>query len=212
MNRFTAEDYDRLHPLVFRDGYPGFKPKVKEIPNSDGKIDTKRYSHVALKYLTPDSDPLLRWALEHAHAEAEAVARAFGCPVGFWPDIRYGALRVLDYAPGNQSHPHTDFDLFTTMFYRDQPDCFKVLDQTEPPARVRKVNPQCHVGRIGEMIGLGVATRHEVIPSETRQRSIVYLAIPDHDAVLPNGETVRDWLNRVMAASRTEFKPYQAGG
>jgi hypothetical protein len=208
MNTFTAADYDTLHALVFRPGYPGYKPDVKEIPNSDGKIDTKRYAHIAPKYLTPESPAALTEALQLAHDEAESVARAFDCPAAFWPDIRYGALRVLDYDPGALSHRHTDFDLFTTMFFRDQPDRFVAYGHGLPDA-VRAVNPQCHVGRIGQLIGLGVATPHEVRPSSTRQRSIVYFAIPNHDAVLPDGQTVRDWLNRVMAASRTSFQAYK---
>lgn len=208
MKTFTSADYDLLHSLVFRDGYPGYKPDVKELPNSDGKIDTKRYAHIAPKYLGHDAAAALRDALEAAHAEAEAVAQAFDCPRAFWPDIRYGALRVLDYDPGTISNRHTDFDLFTTMFYRDQPDKFVAYGH-DLPAAVRAVNPQCHVGRIGAMIGLGPATPHEVLPSATRQRSIVYFAIPDHAAALPTGELVRDWLNRVMAASRTSFKEYK---
>jgi hypothetical protein len=38
--------------------------------------------------------------------------------------------------------------------------------------------------------------------------SIVYFSIPNHDAILPDGTTVRDWLNERMARSRTAFKNY----
>ena len=50
---FSKEDYDRLHSLVFRVDYTGFKPTVNEIPNGDGREDKyKRYAHVATKYFT----------------------------------------------------------------------------------------------------------------------------------------------------------------
>jgi hypothetical protein len=208
MNAFTESDYERLHSLVFHPGYPGYKPEVKELPNGDGKVDTKRYAHVAPKYLTASADPFLTECLLRAFTEAEAVAAAFDCPAAFWPDIRYGALRVLDYDPGALSHRHTDFDLFTTMFFRDRPNQFVSFGHDLPEA-VRAVNTQCHIGRIGQLIGLGPATPHEVRPCTERQRSIVYFAIPNHETLLPSGESVRDWLNKVMAASRTAFSEYK---
>jgi hypothetical protein len=214
MKTFTRADYDRLHALVFRSDYPGYKPAVQEAPNSDGKFDTKRYAHIAPKYLSPlgaDADSFLWAAYNMAFAEACHVAQAFGMAPDdpFFPDSRFGALRILDYGPGDFSGLHTDFDLFTTMFYRDQPAQF-VAHGHALSEEVRKINAQCHVGRIGELVGLGTATPHEVLPvTEGRQRSIVYFAIPNHDSILPSGEMVRDWLNKIMASSRTEFKPYQ---
>jgi hypothetical protein len=62
---------------------------------------------------------------------------------------------------------------------------------------------------MGTLVGMGQATPHEVLASETRQFSIVYFAIPDWAAVLPGGVTVLDWLNERMARSRTEFKKYE---
>ncbi len=50
--RFSKIEFDALSSLVFRPGYPGYKPNVVEAPNGDGKLDTdKRYSHVAIKYI-----------------------------------------------------------------------------------------------------------------------------------------------------------------
>jgi len=217
---FEREEYDRLHDCVFRDGYPGYKPTVKEIPNGDGKVDAeKRFAHVAPKYLTdavPDEiRSFLNDYLEAAHLFAETVSDAAGIPAAFRPDIRYGALRVLHYPPGAVSNSHNDFSLFTLMMFRDRPECFLPHRETVPfgsDATIRaiqKFNRQAHLGEIGEALGLGKATRHEVLPSTEVQRSIVYFAIPDHDAILPSGENVRDWLNERMARSRTEFKKYE---
>lgn len=219
---FSADDYQTLHRIVFADGYPGYKPTVKEIPNGDGKVDAeKRFAHVAPKYLTNavqhEDKAVLQEFLQIAHDVAEEAAFAAGVPFAFFPDIRYGALRVLEYPPGAISHTHEDFDLFTLMCHRDQPDRFYSHDEHDSSLTtaylsidlIRLHNPQAHLGQLGEAIGLGRATPHEVLPSETVQRSIVYFAIPDHDAVLPDGVTVRDWLNERMARSRTEFKKYE---
>lgn len=216
---FTADDYETIHRIVFRDGYPGYKPTVKEIPNGDGKVDRKRFAHVAPKYLTNEvqheDKAVLQEFLQIAHDAADEAARAAGIPAEFLPDIRYGALRVLDYAPGDFSNAHEDFDLFTLMCYRDQPDRFFAHGEKAGSWRasaldvIREYNPQAHLGQIGEAIGLGAATMHEVLPSEKAQHSIVYFTIPDHAAILPSGVTVKDWLNERMARSRTEFKKYE---
>jgi isopenicillin N synthase-like dioxygenase len=221
---FTQFDYEDLHQLVFRDNYAGYKSAVKEIPNGDGRVDAdKKYAHVALKYLTDENwatRERLVWYLKRAHAVAEQVAALIELPKEFWPDIRYGALRVLDYPPGAVSNKHLDFDLYTLMLFRDQPDRFQA-EKVDAPVlvKIHTLNPQAHLGELGTEIGLGPATPHEVLASETRQRSIVYFAIPDHDSVLPAGGSgpnprpepikVRDWLNERMARSRTEFKKYE---
>jgi len=214
---FTDHDYARLADLVFKADYPGYKPQVVEIPNGDGKRDdAKRYAHVALKYLTNRTDrQLLLPYLEVAHGVAQQAALAAGIPAAFMPDVRYGALRVLYYPPGAVSNAHQDFDLFTLMMYRDQPDRFMghITDTRYGSDRairaIQAINRQAHLGQLGEVIGLGPATMHQVLPSDTEQHSVVYFAIPDHDAVLPAGLTVREWLNERMARSRTEFKDYE---
>ncbi len=249
---FSKEEYDALHALVFRSDYSGYKPTVIEIPNGDGKADSeKRYAHVAPKYFTTEQQEWdLMPFLTKAHNLALACADIAKVPQEFLPDIRYGALRVLDYPPGAISNLHEDFDLFTLMIYRDQPDRFVSHDGPQlggsspmswPPGsldpglvnpnrivalhpdgsvsrtkdegrairKIRLLNKQAHLGQLGEAIGLGKATPHEVLASETRQHSIVYFAIPDHEAELPGGMNVRDWLNERMARSRTEFKKYE---
>ncbi len=214
---FTSDDYEALHKLVFRPDYPGYKPTVVEIPNGDGRADTeKRFAHVAPKYFANEwQEAALMPYLRKAHDVAEGVADFMSMPDAFRPDIRYGALRILDYPPGAVSNKHKDFDLFTLMMFRDQPDRF-AADEVYAPTlkRIQRINEQAHIGELGQEIGLGLATPHEVLPSATRQRSIVYFAIPDHDTMLPvsdrwpTGVTVRDWLNERMARSRTVFKAY----
>lgn len=211
---FSDEDYENLHRLAFRPDYPGYKPSVIEIPNGDGKADVaKRYAHVAAKYLeTEEQKEALLPYLFRAHMEAWDIGVALGLPLQFMPDIRYGALRVLEYPPGAISNEHEDFDLFTLMCYRDQPDRFvsrHVSIDGDALSVLRSFNPQAHLGQLGTEIGLGPATPHSVLPSAYTQRSIVYFAIPDHDSVLPSGVVVRDWLNERMARSRTSFKAYE---
>lgn len=209
---FTRQDYHNLHELVFRDDYAGYKPAVKEIPNGDGLVDAeKHYAHVAPKYFASAwQRAALMPYLVRAHAVACQAATLAGMSL-YLPDIRYSALRVLDYPPGAISNRHEDFDLFTLMCYRDQPELFQSDDQQASYAinQIRLLNPQAHLGQLGEEIGLGKATPHWVLPGDLRQRSIVYFAIPDHAAILPSGVLVRDWLNKRMARSRTAFKAYE---
>lgn len=219
--QFDADDYAALHALVFREDYPHKPPP--EIPNGDGNVDRKSYRHVALKYLpgfgnAAERDLLLS-TLYWAHLNAESVYDALGGPPAFRPDIRYGALRVLEYAPGDFSHEHTDFDLFTLALYRDRPDHFhRQGEWTDLPTPALALNHGLHLGELGEAIGLGKATRHSVSASTSPQRSIVYFAIPDHEAQLPEGNpdgstiSVRNWLNERMARSRTAFTPYRKEG
>jgi hypothetical protein len=251
MSLFTKEEYEALHALVFVPDYSGYKPEVKEIPNGDGKVDAdKRYAHVAPKYFKTDAQrEALTPYLEKAFNLARAAADLAKVPSAYLPDIRYGALRILDYPPGAVSNLHEDFDLFTLMIYRDQPDRFVSHDEPQlggssptrwPPGsldpghvepnrivalhpdgsvsrtrpvgeairKIRLLNAQAHLGQLGEAIGLGPATPHEVLASETAQHSIVYFAIPDHEAPLGEGN-VRDWLNERMARSRTAFDKYK---
>jgi len=220
---FDRSEYDLLASIVFRPDYPGWKPDVKELPNGDGKVDEKKYAHIAPKYLpglgSGRERTLLLRALFIAHERAERVFdELVQDGIGFErfrPDIRYGALRVLEYAPKiGLSHPHRDFDLFTLQGYRSDPSPFKAYDRQHVPATALEIDPGLHLGELGEEIGLGKATLHEVVPSDETQFSIVYFAIPDWDARFVEGErggspTVKDWLNERMARSRTAFKAYQ---
>ncbi len=211
---FDEADYDRLHSLVFREDYSGYKPNVAEIPNGDGKVDAeKRYAHVALKYMkTAQQKHDLMPFLQRAHALAETMGRAMHADK-FMPEMEFGALRVLDYPPGSISNLHTDFDLFTLMCYRDQPEKFVCQETGSEHLALndlRRFDAQSHLGEIGELIGWGKATPHQVLPSETRQKSIVYFAIPDHSEILIKAPTiygvnttVGQWLDERVARSRT---------
>lgn len=211
---FTAQDYQTLYETVFQPDYPGYKPEVKEAPNADGKIDAaKRYAHVAHKYRHPEADVQLYLdaMLGHAHKHALRVARKLSVPAAFMPDIRYGALRVLEYPVGAGSERHTDLDLFTLLCYRNDPPCgFSPLQFADDPARdfheLDDISHGLHIGEIGELVGLGRATPHWVEPRQYVQRSIVYFAIPDHEARLqgPWGPslTVGEWLAERIARSR----------
>jgi hypothetical protein len=242
---FTAGDYQTLHSIVFatdadgRPRYPGYRPELVEYPSKDGTPDErdrmKRFAHVAFKYLdtyaaaTEDTSEhvcILRDMLDRCHAEALRVAKALGLPEAFTPRIEYSALRILDYPPGAGTQLHTDFNLFTLLCYRDRPEglvrySYDGID--EAPAALDAIAPGLHIGELGEIVGLGPATPHEVVPvyeplgtagtwemfhgaAPAPQHSIVYFAIPDHDAVL-NGEpggwlTVGQWLAERMARSR----------
>lgn len=197
MSIFTPTDWWKLQSL-FAPWYAGYKPEVAEAPNGDGKVDvTKRYLHVALKYTPPT------WALEYlarAHFEACRIAEAIGVPPAYYPRVADGTLRVLDYPVGAGSAEHTDFDLFTVHCYRDRPADFIRLDQVDP--RAEALDPDVHLGEIGELISGWRATRHYVPARPYAQRAIVYFAMPDHRAVLPGGVTVGEWLKERYARSR----------
>lgn len=215
--------YSTLHEIVFSSSYPGYRPTVQEIPNGDGKVDAdKRFAHIAEKYLKDFDDEgakkVLNAVLDEAHALAIKVAKTLEVPEAFMPVRAYSNMRVLEYPAGAVSNKHTDFDLFTLMFYRDQPECFiahgpfdsedndlplPTLSQGNRLHSAQLINPQLHLGEMAEIIGVGPATPHEVVASKTPQHSIVYFAIPDHKAVLPTGITVGDWLVERMSRSRT---------
>lgn len=197
---FCRWDYWRMSDLFKPEvAYPGYKPEVLEAPNGDGKVDaTKRYLHIALKYNPPD------WAKEYlarAHFEACRIAEALGVRPEYYPRVADGTLRVLFYPAGAGSAEHTDFDLFTVHCYRETPEDFERLDPVDP--RAEAVDPHVHIGEIGELAGLGKATRHQVPARAYYQPAIVYFAMPDHRAVLPGGLTVGEWLKERYARSRT---------
>ena len=211
---FTAKDYRILSDIVFQDSYPGYKKNVVESPNGDDNWDDeKRYAHVAMKYLEEykrvDSDRMM-WLLDYlntANSKAVEVAIELGVPKAFWPDVRYGALRILEYPPGSIAHSHVDFDLFTLMCYRNVPDAFRYSDSNEFSdglRRANELNSQIHFGEILELvIPRFPATPHEVSAMEQRtQYSIVYFAIPDHESILPDGTSVGAWLDERLSRSR----------
>lgn len=191
------------------------------VPNVDA---SKRYLHVALKYNPPE------WALKYlarAHWEACRVAEALGVPAEFYPRTADGTLRVLEYPAGAGSAEHTDFDLFTILCWRSHPEDLELYPELYPEdghhprlEDARAMSPGLHIGELGELAGLGPATPHRVPARPYVQRSIVYFAMPDHAARLPDscicprpdwnghrkscmsGLTVGEWLTERVARSR----------
>lgn len=195
---FDYFDYRALYSLFDAPDYAGYKPTVREAPNGDGVVDNeKRYLHVALKYNPPAF--AIKY-LARAHFEACRVAEALKVPDAFYPRVENGTLRVLEYPEGAGSAEHTDFDLFTVHCYRSDPQDFEILSEVDP--RAAAVNTHCHIGQIGELVGLGEATRHRVPARPYRQFSIVYFAMPTGEALLPEGRTVNEWLADRYAKSR----------
>lgn len=198
---FTAEDYRILHGIVFNPSYPGYKPNVIESPNGDGVKDTqKRYAHVSQKYYMHcaanegvEHRNALHTYLNKAHNLALDTAVTLGIPPEFWPDIRYSALRVLEYPPGAGSAEHTDFDLFTLNLYRN------VYNPGLPDGPY-------HVGELLEVLDPTYfkATEHSVSirAKAMSQFSIIYFAMPDEAATLPTGQTVGDWVKERKERSR----------
>lgn len=229
---FTASDYAKIHPLVFANDYPGYTPEVVESPNGDGVLDMeKRYAHVAEKYLQRDKETdrriPLRDYLHKAHDLAVQVAVTLGIPPRYWPDYNQGCLRVLEYSPTATTAPHTDFDLFTLMVYRNQSDHFKYMQSDKLNAslghaayftnyklaekskqlskKARELNFQLHLGELLEEIqpDCYLADKHQVTASgDQHQYSIVYFAVPPEHAVLPSGKTVGKWLEERRTRSR----------
>lgn len=212
---FSAEDYAALAAIVFRPDYPGDATArgVVEAPNGDAaaKDTGKKYAHVAVKYLrawepTNEFDAcewdILEGYLLEAYRRAVKVANALGVPREFRPSYAAGALRVLEYPPGEGSAPHTDMDLFTLNLYRDQPDKLRTYDGLSGTWASNTPVPEYHLGRLAREIGIGAAMPHDVIASDTAQHSIVYFAVPNHDATLPSGQRLGDWLDREMAKMR----------
>lgn len=197
MRLFDEYDHKRL-ALLFAREYKGYRPEVLEAPNGDGHVDaTKRYLHVALKYDPP------AWAIEYlarAHFAACQISEALRVPDAFYPRVENGTLRVLEYPIGSGSAEHTDFDLFTVHCYRSTPVDFLRLDAVASAAEA--VDPDCHIGDIGQEIGLGPATRH-LVPARTyAQKAIVYFAMPANNAIMPNGQGTLAWITDRYARSR----------
>jgi hypothetical protein len=213
---WDARTYRVLHDLVFRGDYPGYRPEVREAPAGDGRIDfDKRYAHIATKYLYPAGrEPwgtaaergVLLDALLAAHREAYDVAVALGVPNPYRPNLYYGALRVLEYAPGVGSESHQDLSLFTTHLYRNVQEPFWREQCDRLPAAALALNPWLHLGRLGELVGLGEATVHGVHGAEVTQEAMVYFAIPNHDVALPDGERVGAWVDREIAKMRVTYR------
>lgn len=223
--KFSRYDWIELASLFNAQGYAGYRPAMREAPNSDEVVDEgKRFLHVALKYDPPP------WAipfLARAHFEACRIAERIGVPDAFMPRVENGTLRVLDYPIGAGTAEHTDFDLFTVNLWRSTPTDHEQEETRGLDSDAKRWTtgaPEWHMGRLGELVGLGHATPHRVPARPYAQKAIVYFAMPAMGAVLPDRyeidrkrdllttqeirgvyiqrQTVRDWLADVYAKSR----------
>lgn len=205
----TANDYEALYNIVFRDGYPGYRPNIVESPDGNGIWDTeKKFAHIARKYLDkmPESanKAFLQNILRMALIEAQEIAKAIGIPDQYLPHEQDSTIRVLYYPPMAGTAPHRDFDLFTTILFRDKPHCFNYL-QDAPSTSIQCLSEQIHFGELAELINPEFkATYHEVIPWIQSQRSIVFFAMPNWDAILPTGQMVGEWMEERISRSRKE--------
>lgn len=211
---FNARMYANLSKDVFQSDYPGYKPNVVESPNGDGAIDAqKKYAHVAYKYT---KSAVLRSYLWEGHYMATEAAVELGIPKKYWPAIEYSVLRVLEYDYPATSHSHTDLSLFTLNLYRSDNDNFcygEIEDTVEWVPGGAKFGPiggaYGHCGELAEIINPVAykAAPHYVTADRYKrsQFSLVYFAVPDHDAVLPIGVTVGDWIAERLARSRSIY-------
>ncbi len=213
MSLFSAADYAALAAIVFRPDYPGNATArgVVEAPNGDANArDTgKKYAHISDQYLDAlphgrnnDAVKVLDEYMYQAFIRACQVAEALDVPMAFWPRLEFGCLRVLEYPPGAGSAPHTDVGLLTLNLYRDQPEKLLTYATGVHDDWSSVGVPPYHLGRLAREIGIGTAAPHRVDPSTTSQHSIVYFAVPNHDAMLPSGQRLGNWLDREMAKMR----------
>ena len=190
---FNATDYAKLHALVFSEGYPGYRPALRERFQDSGKTDQdKRFAHVATKYLAKDPDLSRAAALEKylltAHCLAINIAKNLCLPERLWPALEACALRVLDYQPGATTAPHYDFNLFSVNCYRDRPE------------QLRPNRDLYHLGELAQIFGVGPQLKHWTEPCDAPTQSIIYFALPAHDVTM----TVGEWVQWRVETSRVK--------
>ena len=195
-------ELDRLFDFAFGPTNPGYRPQVVESPDGNGVWDErKRYAHVAPKYgLGP-----MFGLYDRAFDLSRTVCEYLCVPRALWPGPD-STMRVLDYPPGATTAAHADWDLLTLSLYRDTPEPFKYLSGEHEPtlSDARKVWPGIHFGYImREALGIE-PTRHEVVASDKRTRSVVFFVVPSHVAALPSGLTVGEWIEDMKKRSRKE--------
>lgn len=186
---FSAYDYAEISEVAFQYTYPGYMSNIPTRHSSRTPVqyDAKtRYAHLSLRYL--EEYPSLHKYIKTANNRAIEVASKLKIPKAYFPVEKYGVIRILEYPAGAVSPPHTDFDLFTLMCYRNNTASLKYLDKSEPDIMY------------GELLAVILpeykATKHQVLPDSETQQSIVYFTMPDHNAVLPNRMSVRNWCSK----------------
>ncbi len=201
----NKDEYNALSDIIFAGDYPGYRPGLVEIPNGDGHADDyKKFAHIAPKYFknwNGKGRGQLVQAFERAFSDSLKAAALIGVPEIYMPAYDSCNLRLLYYPANSAGALHTDFNLFTLMTYRDQPDRF-ISEGDEIPSHVSDKFPQLHYGELMEEIGLAKPQPHKVLSSDTPQHSAVFFSLPSHDAILPSGVTVGEWLNERIQRSR----------
>lgn len=181
-----------LFDWAFSSNNPGYRPTVVELPHGDGRADTgKRYAHISSRYGlqgAPDSASELWYSCLR---EARELTAKRDLPS---PDPAECCLRVLEYPAGAGSEAHTDFDLLTINVWRAPVEGLLV------PARHHA--GRVHFGELSPMFEGPEATWHAVAPLPVPQRSIVLFVLPSRDTLLPDGQTVGQWLDERKARSR----------
>lgn len=198
--KFDEADYWALAGLFDpQRKYAGYRPNVTEIPNGNGVADSqKKFLHISLRY---DPPAFAKRILFAAHGAALEVAQALDLPGHLFPSLDACALRVLEYPPGADSAPHTDFDMLTLNLWRSHPCAGLAAHEV--------AGYSVHYGELAELFDVAPADEHMVHATTHTQYSLVYFALPRHATLLPFAHTsaglhtVSDWLRERIARSRS---------
>lgn len=200
MIEFTAGDFDFWSDFAFNPDYPGCRKAGFEQPDS-GQGSGYEYSHIAHKYLGQESvgySNHARTILGQMVDKSRLTAMEYGIGPDFLPTVEDSTLRLLRYPPNTASAKHTDFCLMTFPLWRSDWSYYH-----HSSTAIEKYG--IHYGEIMEQLQAGrKATPHWVDASPVWQYSAVFFAMPSLAAVLPNGQTVGEWV-----ASRKEETRYE---
>ena len=190
MKEFKVADYRYLAQHFFTDTYPGYRKAGFEQPDS-GYGSGYDYTHIAPKYLHEwdggkHTKTTCMMFLMRLLRQAQETAYNMGIPPDFVPVMEDSTLRLLRYPPGTVSNAHTDFCLFTRPLWRNT---------WVPYVAEGQEGSSLHIGELTtKLIGIP-STVHEVKAYDRWQYSAVYFAMPALDCVLPEGLTVKEWLD-----------------
>ncbi len=179
---WNESTYDKLAE-GFSNGYAGYRPQVVEAPDGKTLDLQKKYLHIAHKYKMDEfQNQCFNEAFEIAQNNVSIILDPKAC-----------ALRILEYKPGVNGAGHTDFDLLTINLWRSHLDRMVCLTS----------EGLVHWGELAEDFLGKKPDYHEVLahPDEI-QKSIVFFALPSHQELLQNGETVGQWLERRISKAR----------
>ena len=191
-------------PKLLTEKYSGYRAPGSEKADAYA-AGVYHYTHVAKKYLTEDCGlenhdrNSMMSMLHDLVSVSRTYAVQWGLPMEFWPTMEDSAMRLLYYPPGATIAHHTDFNLFTVNLWRNLLSPYHHLDSSckaSPPSKV-------HWGELWQKVMGDPATEHYTRPSTKWQYSVVFFAMPPLSAVLPDGQTVGDWLTKRKQEART---------